>query len=543
MKSSVLDDIRGEVLEANPKAIVHLRNQFKSRRFGLILGAGVSVDFKVHKIALDTTVNGEALLEGHVKEKSLPYKTEMLFHRFRENVNNQNLSLSELERENIIKADWLNLCSKYIYSTVESDIDKSLNEHPYFLSLLPLVQESYLTINFNFDDFLERSLASKRREKDKSNKGFEIVTDPWPQFRRSDSVIYHPHGIVPFKSKLMELPVDRFVFSEAAYSTQYVGSRGHDSSFLLSHFARNTCLLIGCALEDELRNVLMRSSQINPGNYHYYIQFSPDEASQPSEEQKNLISETNFKVYNLITLFLTPTKIKALLDLINPETVTDKKLKDLAAQKDVVLNYNYYLTGAIGVGKSTTASLLRSLHVLDEWLEVRPLVLAKPWDQLTPDESKEVDSWIIDQFCIKNDTLRYLDPALALVDRPPLDPLTFTKVEERPDKAKSLLDGICPGRKWKIESGVVILLIGDPEVLASRVRATGRNDYSIQRLTDLQKSVLDIYQGEGVHKIDTKNLSILEVTKKVSEIIHRYKYVPYDLDKELQKHERNEHAV
>ena len=543
MKHSIAKD-RTAVLQSYPKAVVHLRQQYQTRRFGLVLGSGISVDFKVpmwpslvSKIADDPQVDGKALLLGHVDKKSLPFKTEMLFHRFREKFSKVETTFSELDQQNIIKARWLEICATHIYSEVDSNLETALKAHPYFSSLLPLVQQSYLTINFNFDDFLERALALCKREKDKTNKGFEVVTDPWPQFRRSDSVIYHPHGIVPFQHKLMELPVDRFVFSEAAYSTQYVGSRGHDSSFLLSHFARNTCLLLGCALEDELRNVLMRSAQINPGNYHYYVQFIEDESSQPTEEQRLLISETNFNVYNLITLFLTPQKIKALLDIINQDEVSNKSLNDLAIQSGVQLNYNYYLTGPIGVGKSTTASLLRSLHVLDEWLETRPSILAKPWDELTPEEAQEADDWIIDQFCAKNETLRHLEPAVSIVDRPPLDPLSFTKKEDRPKKAKILIDRLCPGRKWAVESGVVILLTGDPEVLSSRVRATGRDNYSVERLEKLQKDIVELYKGAGVYKVDTKNLSILEVTKRVAEIIHRKKYEPFDLDGQLKLQE------
>lgn len=549
MKPSISDKMRVEVLKSYPKAVVHLRRQYKTRRFGLVLGAGISLDFKVptwgalvEKIAGDPAVDGLELLKGHVQHKSLPYKIQMLFHRYRDKYK-KDPDISLLEQQNIINASWMEICANHIYADVDPDLGAAIDAHPYFSSLFPLVQESHLTINFNFDNFLERVLALRKREKDKNNRGFEIVTDPWPQFRRSDSVIYHPHGVVPYNNLLMELPVDRFVFSEAAYSAQYVGTRGHDSSFMLSHFARNTCLLLGCSLEDELRNVLMRNAEINPGNYHYYIHYISNEAEGPSEEQRALISETNFNVYNLITLFLTTPKIKALLELINDEVVSNQILSDVATKAGTELKYKYYLTGAIGVGKSTAANLLRSLHVLDEWLEERPEILAKPWKKLSEDERQEADDWILDQFCAKNDTLRHLEPAIAIVDRPPLDPLSFTKVQDRPKKAKDLIDRICPERKWKVEEGVVIVLTGDPEVLSSRVRATGRHDYTAGSLKIMQTDIVELYKGNGVHSIDTKNLSIMEVTKKVAEIIHRKEYEPFDLDGQLKMHEEVTHAV
>jgi thymidylate kinase len=537
-----LDTTHSEVLKSYPKAVIHLRRQFKEKRFGLVLGAGVSIDFKVplwpdlvKKIATDPAVNGTHLLTGDVDKKSLPYKTEMLFQRFKEN-SPVDPKLSALTAQSAITANWLELCANHIYADVEADFPAALDSHPYFKSLLPLVQGSNLAITFNFDDCLERGLALRKKASD-PGKGFEVVTDPWPQFRRADSVVYHPHGMVPFKGKLMELPVDRFVFSEAAYSAQYVGSRGHDSSFLLTHFARNTCLFLGCALEDDLRNVLMRGALINPGNYHYYIHFIPSETSGPDAEQRALISETNFNIYNLITLFLTPTKIRALLELLDTDVVKDSMIKDLASQTGTQVHYHYYLTGAIGVGKSTTANLLRSLHVLDEWLETRPEVLAKPWSALNDAERAEADDWIIGQFRAKNDTLRHMEPAVSIVDRPPLDPLAFTDPAKRPSKAASLLDKICPQRSWSVEPGLVILLKGDPHVLTARVRARGRKDYSKDLLEKMESDLLEIYQGIGIHQIDTRHLSILEVTKKVAAIVHREPYVPFDLMKALLEHE------
>jgi hypothetical protein len=528
---------QNELFKSYPRAVVHLRHQFKEKRFGLILGAGVGIDFRiplwkdlVAKIANDPIVAGATVLNGHAKEKSLPYKTEMLFQHFRKKkLETLSDELSEIEKQSSVNAKWSELCARHIYEHVEPNLELALGNHPYFNDILPLVQGSHLTITFNFDDLLERSLAFRKRPEDEKNRGYETVTDPWPQFRRSNSVVYHPHGIVPAHSRLMELPVDRFVFSEAAYSAQYVGSRGHDSSFLLSHFARNTCLLVGCALEHELKNVLMRGAQINPGNYHYYIDFIGSESERPSDEEQQLIAETNFNVYNLITLFLTREQIKALFILVDTQKIQDDAMRDFAAQAEVGLKYNYYLTGAIGVGKSTTASLLRSLYVLDEWLEVRPVILAKPWDKLSDDERKQADEWIANQFLQKNNTLRHLVSGISIIDRPPLDPLAFTAEEDRPSKAQSLLNTICPNGKWEIEPGVVILLTGDTEILAARVRATGREDYSVEKLDRMQRDQQKIYNGDGVHVIDTRNLSVLDVTKQVATIIHRSEYIPFQL--------------
>lgn len=529
------------LLARYPRAIVHLRSQVRKQRFGTVLGAGISVNFGappwdklINDIAADPLVNANAIASGDAfKEMTPPYQTEVLFQKFQAEFVKSLSGLTPAEQQNTIMATWLTICQRYLYQTPPIDISVELPKHPYMDALIPLVQSSALTVNFNFDDYLERALVLRKRNSDKNNRGFEAVTDPWPQFRRMDCVIYHPHGYVP--AGLMEKAVDRFVFSEASYSKQYVGNRGHDTSFLLAHFARSTCLLIGCSLESELRNVLMRGSEINPGNFHYYIHWMR-ESSLLSLEEQSLISETNFKVYNLITLFLTSEEIDALLTLINPDAIAENRIKDLAARTGTPFKYTFYMTGSIGVGKSTTTNQLRNLTVLDEWLEPRPEILGKPWDELTPEQKDFADNWIAGQFAKKNDSLRHEEhAAISVVDRPPLDPLVFTPPDERPAKAKFLADNICPDGAYRIEDGVVILLLGDPRELSARVRATGRQDYTADKLERMQEDMKKLYQPmAGTVIIDTHFISITELTKRVAEVIHRDTYVPADLTAKLQ---------
>lgn len=535
-----------DLLKQYPRAIVHLRAQVRKQRFGTILGAGISVDFGapqwgklINDIASDPAVDAKNIVEGNAfKSMAAPYQTEILYQKFRTAFFEKSTNLSPAEQLNTAAAEWLTICQKYLYKTPPINIAAELPKHPYMEALIPLVQNSALTINFNFDDYLERALAERKRNKDKGNRGFEVVTDPWPQFRRQDCVIYHLHGYVP--EGLMEKTVDRFVFSEAAYSKQYVGSRGHDSSFLLAHLARNTCLLIGCSLEAELRNILMRGAETNPGNFHYYCHWIQNRETL-SEIEQQLISETNFKVYNLITLFLTSSEVRLLLKLINEDTISDGKLNDLATRSGTPLQYTFYMTGSLGVGKSTTTSHLRNLNVLDEWLEPRPDVLGIPWDKLTEEQKDFTDNWIADQFTKKNDTLRYEKQAvISVVDRPPLDPLVFTASNERPAKAEFLANHICPDDGhggYGIEKGVVILLLGDPKELSARVRATGRDKYTEKKLEDMQREMKELYEHmPGTVTIDTQFMGIAELTKRVAEVIHRQKYEPADLTQKLRSY-------
>lgn len=529
-----------DLLKRYSRAIIHLRSQVRKKRFGAILGAGISIDFGapnwnklINDIAADPAVDAQILANGEAfKKMSSTYQTEVLFQKFQAAFTKNLVDLTPTEQQNSVTAEWLTICQKYLYGTPPIDITNALPSHPYLNELILLIQESALTVNFNFDDYLERALVEKKRKKDKGNRGFEAVTDPWPQFRRTDCVIYHPHGYVP--AGLMEKAVDRFVFSEASYSKQYVGARGHDSSFLLAHFARNTCLLIGCSLEAELRNVLMRGADINPGNFHYYIKWIRDHTIL-TEQERELIAETNFKVYNLITLFLTSEEIALLLELVNPDFTEEAKIRDLSARAGTEFKYTFYMTGSLGVGKSTTTNQLRNLTVLDEWLEPRLNILGVPWDILTPEQKAEADNWIADQFAKKNNSLRHEGNAMiSVVDRPPLDPLVFTPETERAAKARFLSEKICPDKAYKIEDGVVILLLGDPKELSARVRATGRQDYTAEKLEKMQNDMKELYQPiPGTITIDTQFMSISELTKRIAEVIHRHPYSPADLMKAL----------
>lgn len=189
--------------------------------------------------------------------------------------------------------------------------------------------------------------------------------------------------------------------------------------------------------------------------------------------------------------------------------------------------------------------MLRSLTVFDEWTERRLDILSKPWDQLTGPEKKTADDWIADQFRKKNEAVRQLKaPALCVIDRPPLDPIAFTPDCERREKASSLLAAMCPAEGLDVEPGVVILLTGIPDELSARVRATGRADYTEDRLDRMQKTMFELYQPiPGVVVIDTRYLTIAEVTKKVAEVIHRHDYVPANLRQELQKIAERDYAA
>jgi len=309
-----------------------------------------------------------------------------------------------------------------------------------------------------------------------------------------------------------------------------------DQAGLLNHFSKHTCLLVGLSLEDEtLRNVLMQGARSCPGNFHYYVHYLKAGETLDHEKQQ-AITLTNFKVYNLITLFLHHDRIRSLAELIDVQECPTDRFCDFASEHGIPVRFRFYITGPLGVGKSTTINHFRNLFVLDEWLEQRPLLLAKDWKQLTAQEKQEADQWILKQFHQKNSILRNEKEGIFVMDRGPLDPLSFTPDTEWKDKASALLAALCPGQApWKVEDGRVILLEGDGNELALRMAFTQRKDYTADKLTEMKDWLGKAYGSSGVTRYDTRGLAPADVVRRLAEIVHLERYAPTcDLHKRLQ---------
>ena len=534
-----------QVFTENARPVVHMRRQVELKRFGLIFGAGLSRSFGlptwqqlVQVIAAEPAVNGSALLTKFGNSKSLPYQTELLlqhYKRSRSTALGTALPGSK-DFEYQIIAEWLRIVAKHLYANAPTDFDKALSVHPYIGQFLPLIRQTGLTVTYNFDNYLERALSATRPSgPDTLSLGYETVTNPFAQFRRQNSVIFHPNGYYP--QAIMEVPVDRFIFSEASYAEQFLGVLSGNQTALTNHLAKTTCLLIGLSLDDEmLRNLLVLSANINPGNYHYYVHFLKKGETLTIDE-KEAIRRTNFCVYNLVTLFLHEEEVAALGGLLDSQLRPTNQLCDLAELVKKPACYCFYLTGPMGVGKSTTVNQYRNLAVIDEWMEERPPVLCKDWKTLTPAEKVEADKWIIEQFKLKNENLRHAREGIFMVDRPPLDPLAFTPKAEQQTKAKSILAALCEATNWPVKEGAVLLLSGDSREMAARIKATGRNDYTPDSLDNMGAALNAIYNAPGVVPVDTHGLSISEVTRKVGQIIHLDDYTPFETGARLKEFE------
>lgn len=521
------------LLREHTRAIVHMRERHAAKALGLVLGAGVSkaIGFPawgelVDRIAASPEVQGDHLLTA-ATGVSETAKTQMLLQHYRTKRLDQLGALANARSLRKIHGEWRRIVQTALYRDTPKSVEELNAEHPYLAHLIPIIAESPMTVTYNFDDMVERLLQFSKNSRDNSyGRGFETVWDAALQQKRDTAVIYHPNGYLP--SNLLEYPSENLVFSADSFADQLIESMAGHHASLLHHLARTTCVFVGLSLQDEtLRHLLRQNARINPGQFHYYISWRKSGEPRNLEAEK-LMKEANFEVYNLITLFLDDDEIASLGRLV---TAGEADIRHAAEEEGVELRYVYYLTGAIGAGKTTTLSYLGSLITFEEWTEPRNELLGKSWTELTAEERAEVDDWIQRQFVNKNIAMIEKAAGVIVVDRPPLDPLSFTDPANTASKAQKMIAAFRPGKAQRqVVPGQVIMLDGDAGEFEGRV--IGRHKESTAEvIANLQVNLRKIYPQ--TQDIDTSGSSIHYVVKSVAKIIHLGAYSPVDLDKRL----------
>lgn len=168
----------------------------------------------------------------------------------------------------------------------------------------------------------------------------------------------------------------------------------------------------------------------------------------------------------------------------------------------------------MGSGKTTIVNHFKNLWTLDEWLEPSPEVISQPFDKLTPEEKADADNWVGTQFCKKNIRLLQEQEGIAIVDRSPLDPLTFEEGNLQA-RANTLRGQISPDKSnYRIEPGMVFAL--EAEAYELRVRLIRKwkfwSEETIQKLIQAIRT----YYSHSAAYIDTKGLPVDEVVRTVS---------------------------
>jgi hypothetical protein len=538
----ISETIRNQVLQKYCRAIVHMRQELDNMRLGLILGAGISTDFGfpswgdlIKRIAENPQINAQEITEKSTSHTSI---SQLLFQQYRsnllKNVEPEDLAYRRIEMK--INAGWKRIVCGALYLEVPDKIQDLKDRDEILWAYLDIIKRIRITVNYNFDDLLEIMLADSRtNEEEKRTRGYKTIWSSAIQLTPDSRVIYHPNGYLP--RRLDENSSEQLVFLEDSFADQLIDSMSGHHAFLMNHLSQTTCLLMGLSLNDPTLKHLLRQNAIrHPGHYHYYIAYI-ESGDANKAMYKQSVSDSNFEVYNLITLFLSKKEIAALGLLLSMD---DKEFRHLVEESGGKNIYRYFITGPVSVGKSTMISHFQSLKTHDEWLEPRPLGMEKDPSKVKDNDIKQIDAWVARQIGLKNVGLLEYSTGLHIIDRAPLDAFAFTPRKGWVDKAKFIKKGISPGKaNRKLCPGHIILMIGDPSVMASR-SIMKHKDTDAKNLEDQQKVLEKVYKNEKqgvnvVDVVDTRDKTVEQVAKEIARIIHCNEYTEANMQEWLNR--------
>lgn len=525
-----LNDEDRRVLAKYERPIVHLRERKTSGRLALTLGAGVSVDFGLpHWSELVDRLCSHPMFARAVRipeDQSLTVRVHALIQHLRDSCSVAH-DLPTAAEDSEARHQWISVLHECLYSTV-SATDQL--RHPYLSSFLDVVKDAPLTINYNFDDTLERMFSQEyaQVQRSENDRLIETVWEPSTQFQRSKGVIYHPNGFLPLH--LIDGSSEHLVFSESDFADQLIDAMAGHYAILSSHFSRFTTLLLGLSLRDStLKHLLRRNVHLNPGHVHYFVRWCRDPLPPELVESER---QTNFDVFGLVTLHLSTKETASLGRLLSCNDAAFNEALDRSGDHD---KYVYYVTGAVGAGKTSVVKKLKSLDTMAEWIEARNPLLGKPHTELSDEERAEVDNWVSAQFRSKN--FRLQKTALLVSDRSPLDPLAFTEPEKLHARAKCHRQALMPEKaKTPLVPGHVILLkASGAELLA---RAKDRHATAdVKYLEDQQSRLEGLLSGDRSHGtitvLSTSGRTLHQVVRQVARVIHLGEYEPMDIDSRL----------
>lgn len=524
------------ILTENNKAIVHLRQQFKTKNLGLVFGAGASMNLGfpswenlIKGIAQNSIVSGMKLYES-IKD-SVPQSsiTDILFQHFK--INRIKVLNEEGEDEYFIKkrllSDWRGIIYSSLYRDALKERKEKIQSHPYLNDFIPMIQKSEITINYNFDDTLEFMLSEHHQGE--MQKAYQVLWESHSQYKMDSPVIYHPNGFLPEDENSQQS--EELIFSDESFSDQLLDSMSGKSNMILNQFTKKTCILVGLSLEDAtLKHLLRQSAILSPGNYHYYIRYTNTELSG---DEKEAIFNSNFTTYNLITLFFNDKEISTFAKLITQET---EEFQSFSRKLGIPIKFINYFVGSVAVGKSSILSHFGNFHILEEWIDKRPSELVKPFSELTTEEEKQVEEWINGQFYKKNKWLSEQIEGFFLIDRSPLDPISFTNTnDEEKKRAKSMLKGIANKEGGMVVPGHVVFLESDEKEQKGRLLTKRKVSWTEEFLIDLNLRTKKLYGEDCSTYIVNSRSSLHDTIKNTAKVLFCDEYNEINLHAKLEK--------
>ena len=545
-----------ELFKKYPVAISHLHQQFKVKRLGLVLGAGVSKglgfpDWKelVKNIAKSSEVEGLKLFDN---PSGRTITSQMLFQLFKEKFLSSGEGRQSVDKygDLELRKKWKTLVHNILYQGVSLNPEDWISSCPYLENLIRVIGDSgTMTVTYNFDDTIEKLLHKYNGKS--GSRGYTVVWDSNVQMEKRENIVYHPNGYLP--TKMSDFASTQLVFLEDTFEDQLVDSFNGHYNALNNHYSSKTCLFIGISLEDRtLKHMLRMNAKKCYGHIHYIIQHVSDHDKDTDESQQMLIaSETkaNFDTYNLYTMYLTSDEINTLMEMIRLEVDDFNSICT-----DVIKTRKFFMMGSVAAGKSTAVTQFKCFQTYDEWLEDMADDMDKAPSELDADREKAIDTWIAEQIWRKNDNLVRTTashlPCISIIDRTPIDAYAFFENDlisplggETDEEKKKRLELLSISWKNKaklhlskrtvgsnLTGGKIIFLQGEVPEMVKRAKQKFRGhedrDLRIQQdeLLYLARGCEKLCGKHTVHIINVTNKNIEQVAKEVAEVIYFNEY-------------------
>jgi predicted ATPase len=259
-----------------------------------------------------------------------------------------------------------------------------------------------------------------------------------------------------------------------------------------------------------------------------------------SKQVKADIFDAYFHVYNLISIFLTTSEIKAFIEVLNaadPEQLDDSLLK-LGAHSTI--QRKYYIVGSVASGKTSTIDALRCFTTFEEFRGRIPAEMYQDDNTLTEKEQGIVDEYLFPALIAKNRNMRQSHSGIRIMDRAFLDLFAFSKngdAREVKRKATELKERVRKHRA-PLENGHIFFLQASPDALeerllkrGSRKAAGGKTGFEAETLNQQEKFLSKIYPKTDA--MDTSDLSPGEVARKIAREILLGNYREFDFSTRL----------
>lgn len=241
-----------------PVWITHMWHRIQSKRLGLILGSGVSVDAGcppwrdlVERIAARAPRVKTAMRRHRTAGLRDAYITQILYLLEAARIRRKPGRVPDRFRRFQIAARWQEIVFEELYKDLKSlNFSAICNKHSYLKALGELTYHSGFTVNFNFDDLVDEAAIYFAIRANLPNSEFpEIIWRPKIEACRGAPVIYHINGYLPREEGR---PRSNFLtMTEDAFAEVLVSPNSPDAEFIMARFATTTFLILGTSLNDD----------------------------------------------------------------------------------------------------------------------------------------------------------------------------------------------------------------------------------------------------------------------------------------------------